>query len=111
MPGLVPGEDGSVTLRRYQEPSPYGLCCSYGWAGEMGGQARSTRPYGDRLAHVDRERDRSDDDREVDLGDDDRPVLPDQTRDDTDSGWGEHESRNDDRLREDRPPHYDDERW
>jgi hypothetical protein len=60
---------------------------------------------------VDRERERSDDDREVDLDDDDQPVLPDQTRDDTDSGWGERDSRNDDRLREDRPPHYDDERW
>jgi hypothetical protein len=67
---------------------------------------------GDKLGHVDRERERSDDDREVGLDDvDDQPVLPDQTRDDTDSGWGERDSRNDDRLREDRPPHYDHERW
>jgi hypothetical protein len=57
-----------------------------------------------------RERERSDEDREVDLVDDDQPVLPDQTRDDTDSGWGERDSRNDDRLLEDRPPHYDGER-
>jgi hypothetical protein len=60
---------------------------------------------------VDREPERSDDDREVDLVDDDQPVLPDQTRDDTDSGWGERDSHNDDRLLEDRPPHYDVERW
>jgi len=33
-------------------------------------------------------------------------VLPDQTRDDTDEGWGEENASNDDRLREDRPPHW-----
>ncbi|HEY9481714.1 MAG TPA: hypothetical protein VIR00_02030 [Micromonosporaceae bacterium] len=60
---------------------------------------------------MDRERERSDDNREVDLADNDEPVLPDQTRDDTDSGWGERSSRDDDLLREDRPPHYDNERW
>jgi hypothetical protein len=52
----------------------------------------------------------SDDDRIVDL-DDDGPVLPDQTRDDTDHGWGgsawsDRSWSNDDRLREDRPPHW-----
>jgi hypothetical protein len=31
----------------------------------------------------------SDDDRRVELGDDDYAVLPDQTADDTDVGWGE----------------------
>jgi hypothetical protein len=33
-------------------------------------------------------------------------ILPDQTRDDTDEGWGEENASNDDRLREDRPPHW-----
>jgi hypothetical protein len=46
-----------------------------------------------------------DDDREVDL-DEDLVVLPDQTRDDTDAGWGERPSDNDRRLLEDRPPHW-----
>ena len=49
----------------------------------------------------------TDDDRVVDLADDDVPVLPDQTRDDTDSGWGEPAYSNDDRLLGDRPPHWD----
>jgi len=60
---------------------------------------------------VDRDWERSDDDREVDLNDDDQPVLADQTRDDTDAGWGERARDNDDRLLEDRPPHYDPDRW
>ncbi len=47
-----------------------------------------------------------DDLREVPLGDDDEPVLPDQTRDDTDLGWGERSGGNDDRLLEERPPHW-----
>jgi hypothetical protein len=45
-----------------------------------------------------------DDDREVDLDDD--PILTAQTRDDTDLGWGERSDSNDDRLLEDRPPHW-----
>ncbi len=60
---------------------------------------------------MDREWKRSDDDREVDLSDDDAPLLPEQTRDDTDAGWGERVTSNDDRLLNDRPPHYDLERW
>ncbi len=50
-----------------------------------------------------------DDDREVAfVDDDDLPILPDQTRDDTDEGWGERgRSRDDDRrLIEDVPPHW-----
>ncbi len=50
-----------------------------------------------------------DDERTVDLIDDDLPVLPDQTSDDTDRGWGEYvagSGSNDDRLLEDRPPHW-----
>ena len=50
--------------------------------------------------------DSADDRREVPLVDDDAPVLPDQTRDDTDQGWGERAGSNDDRLLEDRPPHW-----
>jgi hypothetical protein len=46
-----------------------------------------------------------DDDREVDL-DDELTILPDQTRDDTDIGWGEMARTNDSRLLEDRPPHW-----
>ncbi|MFB9182280.1 hypothetical protein ACFFX1_29430 [Dactylosporangium sucinum] len=34
-------------------------------------------------------------------------VLPDTTTDDTDAGWGERSSSNDDRLLSDRPPHWD----
>jgi hypothetical protein len=47
-----------------------------------------------------------DDDREVDL-DDEQAILPDQTADDTDVGWGERRRTNDDRLLDDRPPHWD----
>jgi hypothetical protein len=49
---------------------------------------------------------RDDSERVVELEDDDQPVLPDQTRDDTDRGWGERSSSNDDRLLDDRPPHW-----
>jgi hypothetical protein len=50
----------------------------------------------------------ADEDREVDLNDDDMKVLPDQTRDDTDRGWGERRSdSNDERLFDERPPHWD----
>ena len=37
---------------------------------------------------------------------DEKPVLPTTSRDDTDEGWGESSRGNDDRLREDRPPHW-----
>jgi len=47
-----------------------------------------------------------DDDREVEF-DEDLAILPDQTRDDTDAGWGERSQSNDDRLLADRPPHWD----
>jgi hypothetical protein len=33
-------------------------------------------------------------------------VLPDQTRDDTALGWGERDDSNDERLIDDRPPHW-----
>lgn len=39
---------------------------------------------------------------------DDRPVLPQRSRDETDTGWGERaEPDDDERLRQERPPHYD----
>ncbi|MBY8871589.1 hypothetical protein K7640_06990 [Micromonospora sp. PLK6-60] len=47
-----------------------------------------------------------DDDRVVDLGDD-FVVLPEQTADDTDRGWGERAGGNDDWLLAERPPHWD----
>jgi hypothetical protein len=49
-----------------------------------------------------------DQDRIVDLSDE-APLLPDSTRDDTDEGWGERRGANDndDRLRDERPPHWD----
>jgi hypothetical protein len=37
---------------------------------------------------------------------DDAPVIPRTTRDDTDEGWGERRRGNDERLLEDRPPHW-----
>ncbi|MBE1486869.1 hypothetical protein [Plantactinospora soyae] len=50
--------------------------------------------------------DAGDDDRRVELTDDHR-VLPDQSMDDTDRGWGELSDSNDDRLLAERPPHWD----
>ena len=36
------------------------------------------------------------------------PVLPEQSREDTDADWGEYpEPDDDERLRRDRPPHWD----
>lgn len=46
------------------------------------------------------------DDRVVELEPEDAPILPDQTVDDTDEGWGEQTESNDDRLLDDRPPHW-----
>jgi len=45
--------------------------------------------------------------RPVDLSGDDAPIVPEQTADDTDRGWGERAGSNDDRLLEDRPPHWE----
>ena len=89
--------------------------------GAAGGRHRIRRPGGGRRVTVwrTRLRERSplarpgyarpvsdrDDDREVDL-DEDLVILPDQTRDDTDAGWGEVRADNDRRLLEDRPPHW-----
>jgi hypothetical protein len=50
----------------------------------------------------------ADAERTVDFESEEAPVLPDQTRDDTEPGWGYRstENSNDDRLYEDRPPHW-----
>ncbi|MDM4722372.1 hypothetical protein QTQ03_23310 [Micromonospora sp. WMMA1363] len=50
---------------------------------------------------------RGDDDRRVDLSDDDFVVLPEQTTDDTDRGWGERSTGHDEWLLAERPPHWD----
>lgn len=48
-----------------------------------------------------------DDERTVDLSDDDFDVLPDQTRDESDIGWGGYPDADDDaHLLEERPPHW-----
>jgi hypothetical protein len=47
----------------------------------------------------------ADDRREVTLTED-FEILPDQTTDDTDSGWGEAPGSNDDYLLAERPPHW-----
>jgi hypothetical protein len=49
----------------------------------------------------------ADAERMVDLEPEEAPLLPEQTRDDTERGWGEQDDSNDDRLLEDRPPHWD----
>lgn len=36
------------------------------------------------------------------------PVLPEQSREDTDAAWGEYPESADDRLYRDRPPHWGD---
>jgi len=35
-------------------------------------------------------------------------LLPEQSREDTDAGWGDYPERDDDWLRRDRPPHWAD---
>jgi hypothetical protein len=48
----------------------------------------------------------SDEDRPVDLTED-LEILPDQTRDDTDEGWGDwRESADHTRFLDERPPHW-----
>jgi hypothetical protein len=38
---------------------------------------------------------------------DGEPILPDQTRDDTDAGWGERPRDPSDWYRDERPPHWE----
>jgi hypothetical protein len=64
-------------------------CCRYDWAVTV---------------HPD---DHPDDLRPVDLFDEGLPVLPDQTSDDTDLGWGDWRSGDSDsRYLDERPPHW-----
>jgi hypothetical protein len=76
--------------------------------GTAGGGRRAKR-RGHTLVAVDildePERDH-DAEREVDFESEEATILPDQTRDDTERGWGETSHSNDDRLLEDRPPHW-----
>ena len=48
----------------------------------------------------------ADAERTVDFESEETPLLPEQTRDDTDAGWGEESGSNDARLLADRPPHW-----
>jgi hypothetical protein len=49
----------------------------------------------------------ADAERTVDFEPEETPLLPEQTRDDTELGWGfSGADSNDDRLMEDRPPHW-----
>jgi hypothetical protein len=48
---------------------------------------------------------RDDEDREVVLTDE-LVILPDQTVDDTDAGWGERSSGDDSAILDERPPHW-----
>jgi hypothetical protein len=68
---------------------------------------RPPRQTSARTRRLSTDRDRYvDGDRIVEL-DDDGPVLPESTVDDTDAGWGERPSVDDDWLRDQRPPHWD----
>jgi hypothetical protein len=49
----------------------------------------------------------TDAERPVDFSNDDLLVLPDQTYDDTDRGWGERPDADGDWLVAERPPHWD----
>ncbi|MFI5493055.1 hypothetical protein [Actinoplanes sp. NPDC051859] len=49
----------------------------------------------------------ADAERTVDFESEETPLLPDQTSDDTERGWGyRNADSNDERLLEDRPPHW-----
>ena len=48
----------------------------------------------------------ADGERTVHFESEEAPLLPEQTRDDTERGWGGSDDSNDDRLYEDRPPHW-----
>lgn len=72
-------------------------------------RGRRARGAAHTLSHVDilDEPDRdADGERIVDLDSEEAPLLPEQTRDDTERGWGDRADSNDDRLFEDRPPHW-----
>jgi len=72
----------------------------------MGGDVRGDGAYPYPVDILDEPERDHDAEREVDFESEEAPVLPDQTRDDTERGWGERGYGNDDRLLEDRPPHW-----
>ena len=74
----------------------------------MSERRRRTSIDRERLVDGERQVEFVDGDRRVEFIDDDIPTLPEQTRDDTDAGWGERRGTGDDDwLRDQRPPHWD----
>ena len=74
-------------------------------AGRRGG-APGTSGGAPGTSSADRAIPRTDADRVVDLSDE-GPLLPEQTSDDTDRGWGDQRGSNDAWLLAERPPHWD----
>jgi hypothetical protein len=91
-PGTRNGAPGPVAALSHSRPSAEGhLAC-----GVVLEAAGGARPDG------------CGDDGSVAADPEDRPVLPAQTEDETSIGWGEDpEPDDDERLRQDRPPHWD----
>jgi hypothetical protein len=78
-----------------------------GWAGAVPlARQRYAAGVPHRADDLDPEVASADDRREVALTED-LEILPDQTTDDTDAGWGERRGSNDDYLLAERPPHWD----
>lgn len=78
-------------------------------APESTGREDPARPVGRRgeaATSAGRVEARTDADRVVDLSDE-GPLLPEQTSDDTDRGWGDQRGSNDAWLLAERPPHWD----
>src|SRR4029453_3829816 len=74
----------------------------YSRGGKTVGATRPTLIVVDILDQPERDNDAE---REVDF-ESEEAILPDQTRNDTEVGWGERGDNNDERLLEDRPPHW-----
>jgi len=104
--GVAPAELGSGRCQYASSGTPVGVV-TFTDGTAAGGRLPQRR--GPTLVGVDildePERD-NDAEREVDFESEEAPVLPDQTRDDTERGWGEQSYENDYRLLEDRPPHW-----
>lgn len=96
-------------VRRYQQ---HRANCPGAWylvriEAPPGLRESGTVPGVSRLDEPQAHRASFDAERVVDLNDEDFVVLPDQSVDDTDRGWGEYPSSNDDWLLSERPPHWD----
>lgn len=82
---------------------PYGRNVTFSAPADRPALARARAEMGENGAVIAN----PDDERPVELSDDELVVLPDQTRDDSDIGWGDYpDSDNDARLLEERPPHW-----